>query len=193
MQNPSPLGWAFRPLKRYAEFSGRSSRAEFWWFFLGLFVLYMVMWFAFFGAIFSSIAAAQGNPGAGMAGAIGIGAILIGLFWLALIIPSIAVQVRRLHDTNRSGWWLGGFYLLYVGYFVLIFGMMGALMATAASGNGTPPTLPGSGMFTGIMVFGLVMFVYMIALLVFYCLPGTRGPNRFGDDPYGANVEEVFA
>jgi uncharacterized membrane protein YhaH (DUF805 family) len=43
------------------------------------------------------------------------------------------------------------------------------------------------------MVLGFAMFIYMIVLLVFYCLPGTKGANRFGDDPYGANVEEVFA
>ena len=36
----SPIGWALRPLKRYAEFSGRSSRAEFWWFFLFMTVAY---------------------------------------------------------------------------------------------------------------------------------------------------------
>jgi uncharacterized membrane protein YhaH (DUF805 family) len=192
MQNPSPLGWAFRPLKRYAEFSGRSSRAEFWWFFLFLMISYFLVWFLLV-AVAGTTAASGTQPSLALVGAFGVASIFMVLFWLALLIPSIAVQVRRLHDTNRSGWWLGGFYLLYGGYFVLIFGMMGALMATAASGNGTPPTLPGSGMFTGIMVFGLVMFVYMIALLVFYCLPGTRGPNRFGDDPYGANVEEVFA
>jgi uncharacterized membrane protein YhaH (DUF805 family) len=178
MHNLSPIGWAIRPLKRYAEFS----------------VLYMVVWFAFFGAMISSVAAArQGNPSAGVVGAMGVGGLLIGLFWLALIVPTIAVQVRRLHDTNRSGWWLGAFYLLYAVYFVLIFGMLGAMMTAAASGGGTPPTPPNSGIFMGTMILGFVMFVYMIALLVFYCLPGTRGPNRFGNDPYGANVEEVFA
>ena len=66
----------------------------------------------------------------------------------------------------------------------------------------TPPTaavgIPqrqsiGIDLFAGAGVLGLVMFVYMIVLLVFYCLPGTSGANRFGDDPYGANVEEVFA
>jgi uncharacterized membrane protein YhaH (DUF805 family) len=180
-------------MKRYSEFSGRSSRAEFWWFFLALFVVYMVMWFAFFGALASNVAAAQGNPSAGMIGAIGAGGLLIGLFWLALIIPTIAVQVRRLHDTNRSGWWLGGFYLLYAVYFVMMFGGLSSMMsATAAGGPGSVPQ-PNTGIFMAIMVLGLVMFVYMIALIVFYCLPGTKGANRFGDDPYGANVEEVFA
>jgi uncharacterized membrane protein YhaH (DUF805 family) len=193
MQNLSPIGWAIRPLKRYAEFSGRSSRAEFWWFFLGLFLAYLVFWFLLFGVVASSVGTSQNNPGVGMLGAIGFGSVILGLFWLALIIPTIAVQVRRLHDTNRSGWWLGAFYLLYAVYFVLMFGMLGSVMSAAAAGGGAAPTPPNSGMFMGIMILGVVMFVYMIVLLVFYCTAGTKGPNRFGEDPYGANVQEVFA
>ena len=193
MQDLSPIGWALRPFKRYAEFSGRSSRAEFWWFFLALFLLYAIMWIVFFGAMVSSIATAQNNPSAGMMGAIGVGGILVGLFWLALIIPTISVQVRRLHDTNRSGWWLGGFYLLYVAYFVLMFGSLASVMMAAAAGGTASPTPPNPAIFMVTMVLGLAIFVYMIALIVFYCQSGTKGSNRFGDDPYGANVEEVFA
>ena len=43
------------------------------------------------------------------------------------------------------------------------------------------------------MILGLVMFVYMIALFVFYVLPGTKGANKYGADPYGQDVEQVFA
>jgi uncharacterized membrane protein YhaH (DUF805 family) len=193
MQNMSPIGWALSPLKRYAEFSGRSSRAEFWWFFLGLFLLYMVMWFVLFGALFSSIATAGSNPNVGILGAIGVGGIFMGLFWLALIIPTISVQVRRLHDTNRSGWWLGAFYLLYAVYFVAMIGSIGSAMSAAAAGATDAPPAPNPSMLIGSMLLGFVMFVYGITLLVFYCLPGTKGANRFGEDPYGADVGEVFA
>jgi len=44
-----------------------------------------------------------------------------------------------------------------------------------------------------VTIMALVFFVYSIALLVFYCLPGSTGANRFGEDPYGADVGEVFA
>ena len=44
-----------------------------------------------------------------------------------------------------------------------------------------------------VMGMGIVMFIYAIVLLVFYCLPGTKGDNRFGPDPYGADVAKVFA
>ena len=54
---------------------------------------------------------------------------------------------------------------------------------------------PNMGALGITMVLGLVMFVYMIVLLVFYCLPGTPGPNNYGPDPYGAheNLEGVFS
>jgi uncharacterized membrane protein YhaH (DUF805 family) len=74
-----------------------------------------------------------------------------------------------------------------------MFGILGSVMSAAATGENVSPTLPSSGMLTGVMLLGFTMFIYMIVLLVFYCLPGTKGVNRFGDDPYGADVAEVFA
>lgn len=72
---------------KYADFSGRASRAEYWWFVLltGLVV-----------GIFSALAGATGQP---------VLLILGIVVWVALIVPTIAAAVRRLHDTNRSGWW----------------------------------------------------------------------------------------
>lgn len=55
---------------------------------------------------------------------------------------------------------------------------------------GALPSIYGAG---AIGIVGLGMFVYAALLLLFWCLPGTRGLNRFGEDPYGADVEEVFA
>jgi len=124
----------------------------------------------------------------------GVGGIILVLFWLAVLIPTIAVQVRRLHDTNRSGWWLGGFYLLYAVYFVMLMSSIGSVFGAAMTGAGSPPPSPEvGGSFVITMILGFVMMIYGIALIVFYCLPGTKGPNKYGDDPYGANVEEVFA
>jgi uncharacterized membrane protein YhaH (DUF805 family) len=185
----SPIGWALRPLKNYANFSGRASRAEFWWFFLFLMILYIVVWIALVAVV--DVAATSGSrPSLGLIGAFGVAWIFMLLFWLAMIIPTIAVQVRRLHDTDRSGWWIGGFYLAYLVYFVIIFRMLATLQIPA---TGSPPDLsPFSGL--GIMSYvGFGFFVYSITLLVFFCLGGTEGPNRYGDDPYGRKIEEVFA
>ena len=181
----SPIGWALRPLQNYAKFSGRASRAEFWWFFLFTMIIY-------FAALFIAGGASRGmaamNPGADIArGTFSGSLVVVGLFWLFLFIPMLAVQIRRLHDTNRSGWWLGAFWLLYVVYMVGAFATIASLKNTTP---GTPPNLGGAAMFG---IFGLLFFVDSIVLFVFFCLRGTTGPNRFGDDPYGADVGEVFA
>jgi uncharacterized membrane protein YhaH (DUF805 family) len=189
MQNLSPIGWALRPLRNYANFAGRASRAEFWWYTLAMTVFYIAMWIVLFGTIASL--SVQKPTSVGAFGVIGVGAMLVGLLWLGLIIPTIAVQVRRLHDTNRSGWWLGAFWLLYLVYIGVIISSIGTAMSVAMAG-GTPPSRNGS-LFAGSAVLGLLMFVYSIVLLVFFCLQGTRGANRFGEDPYGPDVEQVFA
>ena len=73
---------------KYATFSGRAGRSEFWWFYL--FILLM-------------------GWGASVVGAVVLGELggfISLMFNLAVIVPSLAVTVRRLHDTGRSGWWI---------------------------------------------------------------------------------------
>lgn len=189
----SPVAWAITPLKKYAQFSGRAPRAEFWWFMLLCLIGYMVTYFMLIGSIGGMMVAGT-EPNADILGALGVAGILFVLIWLALIIPTIAVQARRLHDTNRSGWWLGGFYLLYGLYFVMLFGSLGSAMVAGADGAAGPSAATG-GMLIGTGILGIVLFVYMIVLIVFYCLPGTPGQNDYGADPYGAheNLEGVFS
>jgi uncharacterized membrane protein YhaH (DUF805 family) len=185
MQNLSPIAWALRPLKNYAKFSGRASRAEFWWFFLFAMIVYFGM-IIVLGSTAGGLAAM--NPaGAVAAGGFGIFAVFVILFWLLLFIPMLAVQIRRLHDISRSGWWLGAFWLLYILYMGYSFTF---ILSAAQTTDGTPPNMAGAAAFG---IIALAMFIYSIVLLVFFCLPGTRGPNRFGEDPYGADVAEVFA
>lgn len=82
-------------LNKYADFTGRSRRSEYWFFVLGNLIIYFVL--AFLGGL---IGGATGSEAAGA-----VPMLLLGVFGLAIIIPSIAVAVRRLHDTGRSGWW----------------------------------------------------------------------------------------
>jgi uncharacterized membrane protein YhaH (DUF805 family) len=180
----SPIGWALRPLKNYAKFSGRASRAEFWWFFLFVMILYFLALFIV-GGMGRGLAAM--NPGADIfRGTFSSSVVVVVLYWLFLFIPTLAVQIRRLHDINRSGWWLAGFWLLYVIYMGLTFSMM----STATSNPGMPPNM---GNLAAVGIFAIGLLVYSIILLVFFCLRGTQGPNRFGNDPYGVDVEQVFA
>ena len=79
------MSWYLAVLKKYAEFSGRARRKEYQMFALFNFIILFVI------GLVDTLA---GSPG-----------VLGMLYGLAVLIPSIAVSVRRLHDTDRSGWW----------------------------------------------------------------------------------------
>jgi uncharacterized membrane protein YhaH (DUF805 family) len=175
------MEWMFLPLKRYADFSGRSRRMEYWMFVLFQILLGVVFWFAMTivgGAALMAGGGAQSLVAAG--GMVMILFALYGLVSLALLIPAIAVGVRRLHDTNHSGWWL----LAPLAPYCLTF--IGISMA-ASSGN------PGGGAGLMIMLGAAGAFILAIVLFVFMLLDGTRGANRFGPDPKGREHGEVFA
>lgn len=106
------MEWMLLPFKRYAEFSGRSRRKEYWMFVLFNIIVITVMAALIFGvagagASFDEIDA--GDP-VGLYGSLfsGIGVVFL-LYWLAVLIPGMAVSVRRLHDRGMSGWWYLGF------------------------------------------------------------------------------------
>ena len=117
-------------LKKYAVFAGRAQRKEFW-----LFNLLCMM--TCFSAVAIDMGTGTYDPTTGMGDAT---LILI----LAVIIPSLAVSFRRLHDTDRSAWWL---------------------------------------------LVALIPLVGGIVLLVFFCLDGSAGENRFGHNPKASKFE----
>ncbi len=125
--------------QKYLDFSGRASRPEFWWFFLFTFIVRLVTsWIPFIGFIIS----------------------------LALLLPSLAVTVRRLHDTNRTGWWV----LLPIGL------ALGGVVAGAILS------------FTGFIVIGIALIALgsiggFLVLLVFLIQPSDPHPNRYGPNP----------
>lgn len=164
------MNYMFLPLKRYADFSGRSRRLEFWlWTLFNTVVAGILVTIIVIGA-FGSLSdladrAASGEfadyipsdfassyievngmrydipPGVffeTIRDSLGIPGILLGLYWLATFIPSLAVSVRRMHDQDKSGWWI---------------------------------------------LISLVPLIGGIWLLVLYFMDGTPGPNRFGPDP----------
>lgn len=116
------------PLKRYAQFSGRSSRREYWTFTLCVFACNLVAYtiLSIGLAMDSSVLA-------------GIGGILYVAISLASLIPSLAVAARRLHDTDRSGW----FMLISLVPFGAIFLLIWLLTAGAPAANrfGPPPSV----------------------------------------------------
>ena len=85
------MGWYLEALKKYAVFSGRSRRKEYWYFVLFNLIVSLVL---------SAIDALLGTFSSANVGLLG------GIYGLAVLIPSIAVSVRRLHDIDRAGWWV---------------------------------------------------------------------------------------
>ena len=132
------MNWMLMPLRRYADFSGRSSRKEYWMFTLFIFLVMMAL--LALGFVIGG--------GMGEGGTPGISLIMVVIFGLSIIVPSIAVQVRRFHDQDKSGW---------------------------------------------MVLLGFIPYVGSLIVLVFMCLEGTRGENKYGPDPKGAaSLGEVF-
>jgi uncharacterized membrane protein YhaH (DUF805 family) len=109
--------------QNYVGFSGRAVRSEYWYWYL-FFVLVAIASALIDFALFPRVDISPVNT----------------LAELALLLPSVAVSVRRLHDLDRTGWWL----------LIILIPLIGA-----------------------------------IVLLVWFCMRGTVGPNRFGPDPLG--------
>ena len=108
--------------KHYFDFKGREGRKVFWLFTLNMVIINLIL-----GLVFSSAD------------------ILSSLISLAVLLPSLGLSVRRLHDINFSGWWV---------------------------------------------LLGLIPVVGVIALIVFACIPGTDGENRYGNVLVDADVVE---
>jgi uncharacterized membrane protein YhaH (DUF805 family) len=111
------FGEAIRSVfSNYATFEGRAARSEYWFFFLFCFLVQVAG-----NILLYRLPLMQ--------------EVVLGLFGLVVLIPSIAVAARRLHDIDRSGWW---------------------------------------------QLIVLIPIIGLIVLIVFYCIRGTEGPNRYG-------------
>lgn len=82
---------------KYADFSGRATRSEYWYFYLFNFLVVMVYYIALFAMLVS---------GSRDSSAAGYLSVMFIIYALVMTIPSLAVTVRRLHDTGHSGWWI---------------------------------------------------------------------------------------
>lgn len=104
------MNWYITAIKKYATFSGRARRKEYWYFFLFNVLISMVLGF---------VDGLTGNfePASGFG-------LLSGIYTLSVLIPGIAVGVRRLHDTGRTGWWLLIILIPLIGALVLLYFMI---------------------------------------------------------------------
>ena len=152
--------------RKYATFSGRAVRSEYWY------------WFLF--GILASIAAAIVDALLRTHGA------LRGLVSLALFLPGLAVAVRRLHDIGRSAWWLLLLYLpTAVGAAFLAIGAIAIGVAIFGQRSGSGLGVAG----LVIVLFGLVFF---LAGLIFWVYTMTR-PGEPGSNQYGPAADSAGA
>ena len=134
-------------LARYTDFQGRSRRSEYWW---------MVLAFVIFFGIGTALIATIGGGGSLSLNPIGyLLAAILSLAYLAIIIPAIALLVRRFHDLNQTGW------LALVFVLVSVIPLVGLLAA-----------------------FGFI---------IWFAMPGTTGPNKYGADPKGGHDVGIFS
>ncbi|GGR55533.1 membrane protein [Deinococcus seoulensis] len=91
----------------YANFQGRARRREYWMYTLINAIITFVLAIPLFSVVMALIAEADASadPGAALTGTTLIFATIYALYALATFIPSLAIAVRRLHDTGKSGWW----------------------------------------------------------------------------------------
>ena len=100
------MNWYLLALKKCAVFSGRSRRKEYWFFVLFNFLVMIAL--AFLDASFGLYDLATGlGP-------------LSGIYSLGVFIPSLAVLVRRLHDSDKTGWWFFIVFIPLIGWIVLL-------------------------------------------------------------------------
>jgi uncharacterized membrane protein YhaH (DUF805 family) len=97
------MHWYTDVIRKYAVFSGRAARPEFWWFVLINLII---------AALINVVVSAIGGRNSGQ--------VVSDIYSLAVFLPSLGVGIRRLHDTNRSGWWYLLVFIPIVGWIVLI-------------------------------------------------------------------------
>ena len=139
-------------LKKYFQMSGRASRSEYWWFLLAIVIATVI------AALMDLMLfdASKNIDGSGP---------IEGIVGLVLIIPNFTASIRRLHDTNRSGWYL--------------LAPLAGLMFAIFVGKMIGPTL-GQG---GPIIVGIIMILSFLLPIWWQTRPSDPNPNKFGPNP----------
>lgn len=141
-------------LTKFIRFSGRASRSEYWYFMLFQLLAGIAMVIVDVTIFGADLRRDDTGPASS-------------ILALILFLPVLAVTWRRLHDTGKSGWWIGAPPLVLI--------LLGVAAPFALSSSALP--FPGFEVF---VVLGIVYLGYALLILVFLCTRGDPGPNRFG-------------
>ncbi len=167
---------------KYANFSGRASRREYWWWILALTIGWLILL---------------------MLSSTGYLALLLPVFGLAVFLPTLAVATRRLHDIDRAGWWQLIWFIMaclaVIPTFMGLAATIASFMAGAtqlfidgffeylATGQKVEDKFPWklfSPLITGVVVTLLIDLAISAWALFWLIRPGQVGPNRHGPDPW---------
>ncbi len=99
---------------KYIDFSGRAPRSEYWWF-----AVFLIVGNAIAGWLDTAIFGTSTMMAGDMAFEYSMG-VIGGLFYLATLLPGLAVAVRRLHDLDKSGWWVLIVMIPFIGFIILL-------------------------------------------------------------------------
>ncbi|EIT89014.1 hypothetical protein A200_00905 [Parascardovia denticolens IPLA 20019] len=195
-----PFGKAIkRFFKKYATFSGRASRSEYWLVvlfnalvYVGTIILFFLLSFAA-GMTFDK---ETGSNNVFVSFIMVILAIALVVYSLACLVPSIAIIVRRLHDSNHSGWWLLGYVvakivmgitasIVFISWITSLMHKYGAELESGIDTNALPSGVEADivnslmGFLGTYAIFGILDLALGITLLVFLCLPPRIEGQRF--------------
>lgn len=143
------MNWYFEVLKKYAVFNGRARRKEYWYFILFNFIISLI--FALINEISIYID------------------FLSSVYSVIILTPNVAVTVRRLHDTDHTGWWVLLIVIPAIGWVIFYFIAQYYLMLDL--------------FYLGMMIFSIISLISWIILTIFTVQDSSPGENRYGPNP----------
>ncbi len=169
-------------IRKYADFTGRATRAEYWWWVLATTIVSLAI-----SAIDSFVSAVSGayfySP-------------FSTIYSLAILLPNLAVTARRLHDTGKSGWWqLVWFAIAILAVIPVIVGVLvglSGLLTGGADWGEWWAAISWAPIVVGILVTLLVWIGLLAWWLVWMVKQGRPGPNHYGPDPRAWDGEAVI-
>ncbi len=145
----------------YANFNGRSTRAEFWWAMLFVFLVSLV-----FRVIDVNI--------------------LSTIVSLALLVPNLAVLTRRFHDINKSGWWVLVIWAVEIVGAIILFTALGSALLNAESNPDN--MILAVKAHIGMVSLGYIIILAAVIWQIIWCCKPSGPDNQYGVDPYGEDA-----